>query len=79
MKIYDWEGSREHRLVTIEAARAKGDVHGEVAAHFGISRQDAKAANWRLSYGSLPIAPPAQQLAESEGAQQNETDGAAST
>ncbi len=102
-RVYDWEGSDEHRTIISDAWAQRGDVHTAVAEKFGIDRQDAKLANWRLAYGSSACATVAveraeldargtmtteqamsgyglrgvSRLAEAEGAQQNETDGAA--
>lgn len=70
MNVYDWEGSDEHKAAILKAFNAEGDAHQVVATLFGITRTEAKMANWRLAYGGKP-------LAEAEGAQQNETDGAA--
>lgn len=70
LKVYDWESGDDHQKVVHDTWNSQGDVHGAVAERFGITRQDAKLANWRMAYGARP-------LAEAEGAQQNETDGAA--
>jgi hypothetical protein len=55
--IYDWEGTDEHKAVITDAWKAQGDVHTAVAEKYGVDRQEAKLANWRLSYGSKPPAP----------------------
>ncbi len=55
---YDWEGSDDHKAVIMEAFRSEDDAHGAVAARFGIDRQEAKLANWRLAFGGVPYASP---------------------
>jgi len=70
MNVYDWEGTAEHKRVYHKGFADRDDVHAAVAEAFGVTREEAKRANFRLNYSGKP-------LAAAEGAQQNETDGAA--
>jgi hypothetical protein len=60
MKLFNWEGSLEHRKAIEQAMRDAKDVHGAVAELYDVTRREAKDANFRFLYGNEPELPTGQ-------------------